>query len=606
MTVWNKKRFFDILLFRYNYLNSVNFQFVLLYKYKPTIYVSINYTRCVKKDFLPQSRIFNNNDKKRSFSESDLTDPYRLPSRFCVKHPHEYISIDDLNIFKRKKYLPGFHTKSNIYPQKSDESGLPFKSFETEYSWQFKRRYFNLKPSILRQSTSLHLEGLMQKKSEHQEQFKPYTLEDYKLSRGSVIKKAENLCMNGIINMEPEYRSSYISYPMVNRTSKILPREAFRLFSDPTDENPHPKEKKNNISKKLKADKITGKYCLQQICVETKYNTVPSEYKQQFVRFPIEKACSIPQISHLKIQGEFDGVPEYKDSFKIYETYLKSAPIKKVDNLRTPGAQEVDVGKNAILKIPENRANLTDPTEIVSKEKLLKIENHINLCGQCSKDLPEYYESFRDPQVKQMPERSKCREPFLRLKASTLRLSNSSNTLKGTTMKNHKQPIRPKLESCSTNVHPNNENPPSDIIITPEYRRANYQYQMRERTPIRNLNEEKSGDFEVGRESKTKFASIMTERKSSLLSTDMTGKQKGRISCNRQNSTERQQGAGSESVVACETKNAPKFGRRASVLRNSAYFRPSVSDQATGDNSFVVLNEPHKQSPWTKNSWYES
>ncbi|XP_050322297.1 uncharacterized protein LOC126754412 isoform X2 [Bactrocera neohumeralis] len=576
--------------------------------------------------------IINNHNKNRSFSESDLTDPYRLSSWLGIKYLHEYISIDDLNIFRRKKYPPGFHTKSIIHPQTIDESGLPFNSLESEYSCQFKKRYFNSKPSILRRSTSLHLEGLMQNKSEHQEQFQPYTFEDYKLSRGSLIKKAENLCMSGIINMEPEYRSSYISYPMVNRTSKILPREAFRLFSDPTDKNPHPEEVKNTISKKLIVDKITSENSLQQICVETKYNTAPSEYKQQFVRFPIEKACSIPQISHLKIKGEFGGVPEYKDSFKTYETYLKSAPIKKGDNLRMPGAQEVDVETNAILKFTEHRAKLKDPTEFTSNEKLLKVNNHINLCGQFSKDLPEYYESFRDPQIKHMPERSKCREPYLRLKGkiefnpeyrntfldfprsrpvirkpvSTLRLSNASNTSKGAITKNIKQSLRPKLESCSTNVHPKHENQLSDIIITPEYRRANYQYQMRERTPVRNLNEKKGGDFEVGRESKTKFVSIMTDRKNSFLSTKMAGKQKRRILSNRLKPTEHQQGTGSEKEVPCATKNAPKYGRRASVLPNSSVFESSVSDQATSDNPFVVLNEPYKQSPWTKKSWYES
>lgn len=432
--------------------------------------------------------------------------------------------------------------------------------------------------------------------------------------------------------MEPEYRSSYISYPMVNRTSKILPREAFCLFSERTDTNLQSEVRKNTISKKLGADKITCKYCLQHICVETKYNTAPSEYKQQFVRFPIEKACSIPQISHLKIQGEFGGVPEYKDSFKSYETYLKSAPIKKGDNLRIPGAQEVDVEKNAILKIPEYHTKFKNPEDIASKEKLLKVSNHINSYGQFSKDLPEYYESFRDPQIKQMPERSKCREPYLRLKgkiefnpeyrntfldfprsrpvvrkpASTLRLSNTSTTSKVIAMKNTKESPRPKLESCSTNMHSNNENPPSDIIITPEYRRANYQYQMRERTPVRNRNERKCGDFELGRESKTKSVSIMTERKSSLLSSDMAGKQKRRISCNRQKSTEHQQGAGSERVIAFTTKNAPKFGRRASGLPKSSDFGSSISDQVTNDDPFVVLNDPYKRYPCTKKSWYES
>ncbi|XP_011196785.1 uncharacterized protein LOC105221461 isoform X1 [Zeugodacus cucurbitae] len=540
----------------------------------------------------------NNNDKNQSFSESDLTDPYRL-SRFCITHPHEYLSIDDLNLFRRKKYPSGFHTKITVYPQTNDGPGLPFYSLESEYSWQFKNRYFRLKPSLLRRSTSLHLDGLMQNKSEHQEQFQVYTLADYKLSHGSLIKKAENLFLSGIINMEPEYRSSYISYPMVNRTSKILPREAFHLFSEATDKNPKHEEGKDTIA--------------------------PSEYKEQFVRFPIERARSIPQISHLKIQGEFGGVPEYKDSFKTYETYSKSAPIKKGDTLRMSSAQEVDA-------MPEYRTKFRNPTEVVSKGKLLKIDSHIHACGQISKDLPEYDESFRDSQIKQMPERGKCREPYLRLKgkiefnpeykntfldfprsrpvtrkpASTLLLSNPLSTSKTTSIKNLKHAQHSNLKTCSTSVCTNNEASSSDIIVTPEYRRANYQYQMRERTPVRNASHSKGGDFEVGLETKTKFLSSLTERKSSHVSTDMAGKQKRRILCNRHKSNEHQQGATSVRVIPCATKNVPKFGRRASVLPNSSNFGASISDRATSDNTFVVLNEPYKQSHWTKKSWYES
>ncbi|XP_053967118.1 uncharacterized protein LOC128868719, partial [Anastrepha ludens] len=581
----------------------------------------------------------NNYDRNRSFSEPDLTNPCKLLNRFTIKYPHEYISIDDLKFFRRKAYPPDFHTRSIICLQSSDEPALPFSSLKSEYKRQFRDLKFYLRPNLLRQSTSLHLEGLMQDKSEHQEQFHWYTSDDLEFCRSIPAKNSENLFMTGDINMEPEYRSSYISYPMVDRTTKILPREVFRLDPDPINKKLQPtaegaiatkKSVDNKISRQLAARNL--QMCHLQHCVpETKYSTNPSEYKHQFVQFPIEKAHSIPQISNLKIQGKFGGVPEYQDCFKMYENYSKSAPIKKVDNLRVSGAEVIEK-MNDNTKVPEYREKFREPPKNVSKEKPLKTYDHLHLNGQFSKDIPEYYESFRDPQIRQMPERGKCREPYLRLKGkiefnpeyrntfsdfprsrpivckptSTFRLPTTSAISNSVAMKSTKKsPCRKFKSSSPQKIECNEVVPITDITITPEYRRAHYQYQLRERTSACKPKVENIGEASIGHASKTKYASIVAQRKISE-SSDTSSKplymQKRRTSSHRQANMGYQYGPGGP--TSCATKKVPKFGRRASVLQNTSNLETGFGQD--NDESFVVLNEPCKQSHWMKKSWYES
>ncbi|XP_067633034.1 uncharacterized protein [Eurosta solidaginis] len=596
---------------------------------------------------LPQS---NNYDWNRSFSEADLTDPYRL-NRFALK-PHEYISVDDLKYFRRRKHPPDFHTRSNICLQPSNEPALPFSSLKTEYRRQFRDLHFYLKPSLLRRSTSLHLEGLMQNKSEHQEQFHWFTPEDWKYSRSIQVKNPANLFMTGDRNMEPEYRSSYISYPMVDRTTKILPREAFRLDSESplNGKKVQQTNEEKTISKKLSADRINRELAarnlqkchLQQRSIETKYNTTPSEYTRQFVQFPIEKAHSIPQISNLKIQGKFGGVPEYRDSFKMYDTYSKSAPIKKLDNLRMSGAEMLEMANDG-KKVPEYREKFCDPPKNVSKEKPLKTTDHLHPQGQFSKDIPEYYESFRDPQIKHMPERGKCREPYLRLKgkiefnpeyrntfldfprsrpivrkpASTFRLPTSSTTSNTINVKSAKNSPRGIFKSYPPQISEHNEVVPAkDITTTPEYRHAHYQYQLRERTPTCQQDKIVIKDVRPGLNDK--YVSIAAQRKTSDSSTDVTCKpsymQKRRTSRHRQTSVGCQHGTNIPlgfGNVGSTTKKDAKFGRRASVLQNKSNLGKdmegySISNRQANDESFVVLKEPYKRSHWMKQSWYES
>lgn len=63
------------------------------------------------------------------------------------------------------------------------------------------------------------------------------------------------------------------------------------------------------------------------------------EYRNRYGAFagPIEKSHSIPQLSNIRFQGEFDGTAEYRDSFREYERYARCAPIMPTNHLRPGG-----------------------------------------------------------------------------------------------------------------------------------------------------------------------------------------------------------------------------------------------------------------------------
>lgn len=76
------------------------------------------------------------------------------------------------------------------------------------------------------------------------------------------------------------------------------------------------------------------------------------EYRSQFVGHagaPIEKSQSIPQLSNIRFQGKFEGVAEYRDSFREYDRYARRAPILNPGHLRTVTAAKgaTAAGSNA-------------------------------------------------------------------------------------------------------------------------------------------------------------------------------------------------------------------------------------------------------------------
>lgn len=135
------------------------------------------------------------------------------------------------------------------------------------------------------------------------------------------------------------------------------------------------------------------------------------EYRSKFITFPIEKSHSIPQLSNIRFQGKFVGVPEYKDSFKFYDQYVKCAPIIKPGHLSVKGSVE-SIGEYS-ENFKEHDRNL------VEKSVSTKKSDKFHLLGEMTgHQQAEYTESFKDPKITKMPVRAKPRESILSLKGN--------------------------------------------------------------------------------------------------------------------------------------------------------------------------------------------
>ncbi|XP_037806660.1 uncharacterized protein LOC119600477 [Lucilia sericata] len=591
---------------------------------------------------------FNFDSDRLSFSEPDLPASLKHLDRFVIKHPHEYITVDELKFYRRRK-PPEHLTKSNIcLTDLKNDLVLPFSPLKSEY----RRSYLDLAPSLrtlsLRKATSLRLEGLMPlNRSEHQDRYLWFTPEDYKSSRSYPMKKPESLHFTGGFDMEPEYRSSYVMYPMVDRATKILPREMFSLQS-PVKTNKTLEKSSVDVEliQKVNEDKVKREKAsdLQQECHlqrraitdESHFNVTPSEYQRQFVPQLIEKAHSIPQMSHIKMQGDFHTIPEYQDSFKMYASYSKPMPIIKSDNLLMSGS-EIQINPNENSKtMPEYREKFHDLPKEMVKEKSLKTEDHLRPNGDFSKDVPEYFESFRDPQVKQLPEKGKCREPYLHLKGklefnpeyrntylnfprsrpivpkptSTFRLP-TSNTTTTTNSSRNRSSVSPRKYEGASNSTPSIVEPETDITITPEYRRACYNYQIRERSP----KQKAIIETPMPKDGK-KFHRKSVSPQYQKTNTALNRQRRPLILESPQSSSPGLENIGQQ----YKQQKTPKFGRRAtgSVLKNAENCRANTSiiegnpkytmtqrkDAYNSENihdSFVVLeNNPFKRSHWMK------
>ncbi|KAH8277661.1 hypothetical protein KR018_003253, partial [Drosophila ironensis] len=573
----------------------------------------------------------------RSFSEPDLTANQKQEelSRFTIKHPHEYIAVDDLKYFRRRQPVP-LHTRSNVCLHNSDEPAPGFGSLKSEYRKHFRSHGFQSgQRSLLRRATSLRLEGFMQLLSEHQDKYHWYTPEDLQFSRTFPVRNPENLQLgreaNGEGTADGMKNSSFLMAPLVDPSAKILPREVFLDESEVA--------ARNRPSNKVVDDKFRRDVAAQeqQRChLQMRAQAVdraqqgqqpePSEYRRQFVQQFPEKAHSIPQMSSIKIQGEFVAVPEYRDSFRMYANYSKSAPIKKNDNLRVSGSEGTGAPSP---EVPEYRDKFVDPPKHLAKEKSLKTDDHLRPRGEFTKEIPEYHESFRDPQITEMPERGKPREPFLRLRGKIEFNPEYRNNYQDFP---RSRPVVQKPTSCfrlpTSNIHHQHQPQPdedlalepaivaavpsAEVTATPEYRRAQYNYQLRERP----------------READLAPAGIAGNiRKSSDSSLEVRQPPLHKRRTSRQRQIKEQPVATSfEDVGGNGAKKTARYGRRASVVQNAANCRENSSiiegnpkyavgcrraakqhaGNQTQPGSFVVLDEPCKPSNWMKKTWYDS
>lgn len=162
----------------------------------------------------------------------------------------------------------------------------------------------------------------------------------------------------------------------------------------------------------IKKEKPSKKY-FQQHCnlrLEGKQFLDP-EYKSQFVQHSHnDKSFSVPQLSNIKFNGYFNGLAEYRDRYRTYNNFPRCKPILKNDNL--------NLGKSTTA-IPEYRERYKVYNQKDVQRALPIIhDNTLHLKGEFSKELPEYYESYKDHHISSVPEKAKCRKPYLNLTGS--------------------------------------------------------------------------------------------------------------------------------------------------------------------------------------------
>lgn len=132
------------------------------------------------------------------------------------------------------------------------------------------------------------------------------------------------------------------------------------------------------------------------------------------------ESATNPQMSNIKIHGNFYGRPEYNDSFKVYNHFTKSAPSK---------AKELCVSK-AIVRpnIPPlseytdqfKELNLHSSSQLKKSKQLSNVTMRNNLMiGHSDQHVfPEYFESYTNPNITKLPERMKARSPILQMSGS--------------------------------------------------------------------------------------------------------------------------------------------------------------------------------------------
>lgn len=224
----------------------------------------------------------------------------------------------------------------------------------------------------------------------------------YFRSRPPLVKHAENLKTFNGSKRSPEYseyRSSYLPYKLTDflyeprRPSKMSTRKeqikSNELSCSDSTLNNKKKAEKSNL-------RLTGDVIHEP------------EYKTRYIQFPIEKSQSTPQLNNINFTGNFSGMPsEYKECYKSYDHFTKSAPIKKLDNLCLSGMLRLT---------PEYKDRYQNPLlSRCDRPTYLKREDNLHLDGEFINRMPEYCSSYRNPNITKKPEKAKPKDTILHL-----------------------------------------------------------------------------------------------------------------------------------------------------------------------------------------------
>ncbi|XP_062550990.1 uncharacterized protein LOC134215933 [Armigeres subalbatus] len=327
--------------------------------------------------------------------------PYK--DRFNPWYPHEYISVDDLNYYRKRRPADCYaaeHLKSHFSLYNQSEPSIPYATSKSEYKEHFQDYGYEKRRPLIRRHTTLRLEsGSMDKKSEHHSNFVAYTKESIAKSRPPLIKHAVNLKTFNGSKKTPEYseyKSSFLPYKLTDflYEPKKPPKMNIKKEQSCSDSSLHNKKKaeKSNL-------RLTGESILEP------------EYKTKYIPFTIEKSQSTPQLNNINFAGNFSGMPsEYMECYKSYDHFTKSAPIKKLDNLCLSGLLDLN---------PEYKDRYQNPLlSRCDRPSYLKREDNLHLDGEFINRMPEYCSSYRNPNINHKPEKAKPKDTILHLEGS--------------------------------------------------------------------------------------------------------------------------------------------------------------------------------------------
>lgn len=133
-------------------------------------------------------------------------------------------------------------------------------------------------------------------------------------------------------------------------------------------------------------------------------------------------------MNNIKFHGKFHGTPEYRDNFKNYNHFAKSAPIKAKDHLRVSPicVNSTEISPSILSsslseytdKYKEIDLRTADCRKLSKQMTNVAMRNNLMIGHSDAHIFPEYFESFKDPYIKKRPDKGKPLSPILSLNGS--------------------------------------------------------------------------------------------------------------------------------------------------------------------------------------------
>lgn len=455
--------------------------------------------------------------------------------------------------------------------------------------------------------------------TEQKTKYKSYATEELSRSRPTLYKHPENLNLIGNVEYLPEYKSSYVPHDILEIPRRFSHGSRRRMGEYGGDELP----KDSSYGRPRMPHPSECHLTLEGGCCG-----IP-EYQSQYIEYPLEKRChSIPQITSIKFQGDFKNIPEYKESFRSFENVTQSAPFRKADNLTLYGQ------KMEAAPLPEYQAQFKSSSSYKSADRTYPIRkaDHLTMAGDFSKDMPEYNESFKDYHIKNMPERAKGRQPHFSLTGQGEFVPEYRHNFvdfprsRPVVQKPHSGIILPieerRFHPPNANVQKltfvNNGNIHEPVLDNvpfhevPEYRKAKTDYLIRERSTSRDrkiLQENSGGGGRKSREnSPVKNRSPSPTFRMRVENVDDFGRTFAGAPSSPKYGRRANRNVIDENKNAIRNRTSIVEGNPRYLNKSSGYIRVENQQRASKnpDVSFVVLQEPCKQSAWMKPKWYDS